>query len=153
MLKDINGKKIVDIITVGAVSEEKNSIEYFPDLRTIYIEIDDGYIKFISTEQYSRMNIEFVDSIDYLYEIDDDMSYAKSSILDIVLVGRYMEGNIINNIIYYGKEENMENINCKACEIILDNGEIIFLDPSFLCGISIGGIEKKKYFFFSNDNS
>lgn len=145
------GHTITDIVSVGTVSKEDTIIKYYPDFRMLYIEVDNVYIKFSSVEQYSRLQVEFVDKVDYSFEIDEDMEYAMSSLLDIVLVGRDMIGNDINQILYYDKEEK-DNILCKACEIRLANGQIIFLDPSFLCGISIGGIAQKEYYMECNSS-
>lgn len=156
MYREYKHKQILDIISVGAVSTDERIVDYYPDLRILYIKLNDGYIMFLSIEQYSKMQVKFVDKLEYEYEIEESMSYARSSILDIVLIGRDMEGNRINNILYYEKEENVNNsdaIYCKACEIVLENGQIIFLDPGFLCGISIGGVEKKKYYLSCNSNN
>lgn len=153
MGKDNNcyGKTITDIISVGYTDKENDVVTYHPNLNIIYIELGNTYIKFTSVEQYSKLKVEFVEKIDYVFgfEIEEDMEYANSSMIDIVLVGRDMLGNSIHHIVYYEKEEkDTEEICCRACEIVLDNGQLIFLDPSFLCGISIGGNEKKKYYLY-----
>lgn len=45
-----------------------------------------------------------------------------------------------------GTEEN-----CAAAKIILENGQMIFLDPSFVYGIGIGGKEQEEYWRYCSN--
>ena len=152
MLRRLEGKNIEDVISIGFVDKEDGVNVFYSDLRTLYFEFDNIYLKFESINQYSTLKVNLEEKVNFEYEIDEDMEYAISSIIDIVLIGRNMKGNILSKIIFYKKYIENNEIYCNACEIYLKNGQVIFLDPSFLCGISIGGIEKRNYFLNSLEN-
>lgn len=146
-------KVITDIISVGFVDIENDIAQFYPNPQWLYFEFDDYYIEFESIEQFSKLKIRFSDSINYSYEIDEDMVKAKSSIIDVVLISSMMLGNDINEICFSNIDfEDDEFIICDALKLILSNGQIIFLDPSFLFGIAIGK-EDQEAFWKNNLNS
>jgi len=67
-----------------------------------------------------------------------------SSIGDVVLVSTQFEENGINNMIFYGLEDGDDKLVCHALELMIRE-QVVFLDPGFLIGIGIGGIEQKQY--------
>ena len=140
MVKDNN---IEDIYLTGFVDIEDGIAQFYQDLRFIYFEINSKYIEFESINQFSKLKLKIVDSIQHNYEIDEDMMRAKSSIGEIILNDTMANGNDIDNIIFYNLEEKDELI-CDAVEIELVNGQVIFLDPSYYFGINIGGEEQKQ---------
>lgn len=139
MLSEIIGKEITDIYTVGFVDVEKGQAEYYPDLRWVYFEFEDVYVEFESIKQYSRLKMQKVDEVRYLFETDEDMMRARSSIRDIVLVDSFLVGNEVKRVELKGGGEE----ECCAAKIILENEHFIFLDPSFLHGIGMGGREQE----------
>ncbi len=139
----IKGKKIEDIYLTGFVDIENGIAQFFYDLRYMYFEINSKYIEFESINQFSKLRIKVVDSVQYSYEMDEDMMRAKTSISEIILNDTMANGNDINNIIFYNMVKGDELI-CDAVEIELVNGQVIFLDPSYYFGINIGGIEQKQ---------
>ena len=151
MLQRLEGKNIEDIISIGFVDKEDGINVFYSDLRTLYFEFDDIYLKFESINQYSTLKVNLKEKVNFAYEIDEDMEYAMSSIIDIVLIGRNMKGNMLSKLVFYKKYIEDNEIYCNACEIYLKNGQVIFLDPSFICGISIGGIEKRNYYLDSQE--
>lgn len=147
MIRDI--KKIVkdnnieDIYLTGFVDIEDGIAQFYHDLRFIYFEINSKYIEFESINQFSRLKVKIVDSVEHNFEIDEDMIKAKSSVSEIILNDTMANGNEIDNIVFYNLEEQEELI-CDAIEINLVNGQVIFLDPSYYFGINIGGKEQKR---------
>ena len=142
----IIGKKITDIYTVGFVYLEDGQTEFTPDLRWIYIEFEDILIEFESIEQYSRLRMEKVPDVRYLFEYDEDMIKARSSVKELVLVSSMLANNIVKDIVFIDGTER----NCAAAKIVLENGQIIFIDPGFPYGIGIGGKEQEEYWYFAN---
>lgn len=139
-------KVITDIISVGFVDIENDIAQFYSNPRWLYFEFDDYYIEFESIEQFSKLKIQFSDSINYSYEIDEDMVKAKSSIIDLVLISSIVSGNNINEICFVNiNSEEDEFIVCDALKLILSNGQIIFLDPSFLFGIAIGKEDQEEF--------
>ena len=139
--KLLKKNEIQNIFIVGAVDID-DEISFIPDLRYLYFMFDTFYILFKSVEQYSKLSFAIVDSIQYDYYVDEDMLKAKTSISDIVLDNSGAIGNDIRKIALYDFD-NTNNI-CSAAELFLSNGQIIFIDPSFLFGINIGGTRQKK---------
>lgn len=141
MLSKIIGKQLTDIYTVGFVYLFEEQREYTPDLRWIYFEFEDILLEFESIEQYSRLKIEKVSDIRYQFESDEDMIKVHSSIIEFVLVTSMLVNNTVKEIeLQDGTEKN-----CAAAKIILENGQIVFVDPSFVYGIGIGGKEQEEY--------
>lgn len=139
-------KVITDIISVGFVDIENDIAQFYSNPQWLYFEFDDYYIEFESIEQFSKLKIQFLDSINYSYEIDKDMVKAKSSIIDLVLISSMVSGNNINEICFVNiNSEEDEFIVCDALKLILSNGQIIFLDPSFLFGIAIGKEDQEEF--------
>lgn len=138
----LKNKTITDIYSVGFVDDEDGISVFHENLNYLYIEMESRYIKLQSINQYSALKIQMVDRIDYDYEIDEDWKKAKTSIANVVLNDSMSLGNKISKLILYNL--NDKELTCDAAEFVLENGQILFLDPSYLFGINIGGIEQKK---------
>lgn len=158
MIEDLKkltkGHNIEDIYLTGFIDIDDGIAQFCHDLRFVYFEINSKYIKFESINQFSKLKLKIVDSIEYDFEIDEDMIRAKSSVSEIVLNDTMANGNDIDNIIFYNLE-GQEEIICDAVEIKLVNGQVIFLDPSYYFGINIGGKEQKQLWkinFKENEN-
>ncbi len=146
MFSTIIGKQLTDIYTVGFVYLFEEQCEFTPDLRWIYLEFEDQLLEFESIEQFSRLKIEKVSDIRYQFESDEDMIKVKSSIIEFALVASMLVKNTVKEIkLIDGTEKN-----CAAAKIILENGQIIFLDPGFVYGIGIGGREQEKHWYYNN---
>jgi hypothetical protein len=145
MLSTVIGKRLTDIYTVGFIYLEEEQSEYTPDLRWIYFEFEDILLEFESIEQYSRLSMEKVTEVRYQFECDEDMIKVKSSIIEFILVSSMLANNIVKDIeLIDGTQKN-----CAAAKIVLENGQIIFIDPSFLHGIGVGGKEQEEYWYFN----
>ena len=90
--------------------------------------------------------MERVLEVRYRFECDEDMIKVKPSIIEFILVSSMLVNNIVKDIeLKDGTEKN-----CSAAKIILENGQIIFVDPSLPYGIGVGGREQEKYWYYSN---
>lgn len=132
------------IYLTGFVDIEDGVAQFYPDLRFIYFEVNSSFIEFESIEQYSKLKIKIVNSVNHNFEIDEDMMKGKASVSEIILTQDSAIGNYIDIIKFYNLEKKEDEIICDAVELILKNKQVIFLDPSFYFGINIGGIEKKE---------
>ena len=75
------------------------------------------------------------------------MIKVKTSIKDLVLVSSILADNIVKNIeIIEGTERN-----CAAAKIVLENEQMIFIDPSFPYGIGVGGEKQEEYWHSANN--
>lgn len=144
--QEIIGKRLTDIYSVGFIDTENNVGQYYPDYRWIYIELDKNtIIEMESCEQFSRLKVQKVEDVRYLFEVDEDMIKAKSSIQEIVLVTSMLKGNKVKEFILIEPEQVDHVCFCGAVKIILENGQVVFLDPTFIYGIGIGGVYQEKY--------
>lgn len=142
--KLVENNDIEDIYLTGFVDIEDGIAEFYPDLRFIYFEINSKFIEFESINQYSKLRIKVVSSVNHNFEIDKDMMKGKASVSEIILTQDGAIGNCIDNIKFYNLEKKEEELICDAVEITLQNKQVIFMDPSFYFGINIGGYEQKK---------
>ena len=137
MLSSIIGKKLTDIYVVGFIYLEEKQSEFIPDLRWVYFEFEEMLVEFESFDQYNRLRMERVSDVQYRFETDEDMITVKSSVKDLVLVSSILANSIVKDIeLRDGTERN-----CAAAKIVLENGQIIFIDPNKR---SIGIMQMKK---------
>ncbi len=134
--------KIEDIYTVGFVDVEGEEYQYYPLYNYLFIELGNKIIRLEANQDNLRLSFKIVDGMDYQFEIDEEMLYAKSSINTIVLDDIWSSSNNVKEVLFYGLDELSNS--CLAAEIILLNGQVIFLDPSYEFGINIGGERLKE---------
>lgn len=150
MLEKLTGifksNSIQDIYLVGFVDIEDGVADFCPDMRYYYFEVGEQYIEFESIDQYSKLSVNIVDSIRYQFEIDEDMLPCKTSVSQIILTDSMSAKNTVKSIIINGMElNNKEQIICDSIQLNLNNGQELFIDPSFYFGINIGGAEQRKF--------
>ena len=149
MLSSIIGKKLTAIYVVGFIYLEEKQSEFIPDLRWVYFEFEEMLVEFESFDQYNRLRMERVSDVQYRFETDEDMITVKSSVKDLVLVSSILANSIVKDIeLRDGTERN-----CAAAKIVLENGQIIFIDPSFPYGIGLGGKEQEEYWHYANEKA
>lgn len=137
---------IQDIYLLGFVDIEDGEADFCPDMRYYYFEIGEKYIAFESINQYSKLSIRLVDSIQFQFEIDKDMLPCKMSVNGIVLTDSMSAKNTVKSFIINGMEYiDNQLIVCNSFQLNLYNGQELFIDPSFYYGINIGGGEQRKF--------
>ena len=141
IFKNISKDEITDVLIGGYVDNENDLLRFYPDFRVVSIEFGTTYLTLESVDQYSLLKFTISGLFEYNLEIDEDMQRTICSIRDIVLDNPDALDNRINEIIIYDRNKSDT---CAAMEIKLVNGQMIFIDPSFLFGINIGGERKKR---------
>lgn len=137
---------IQDIYLLGFVDIEDGVADFCPDMRYYYFEVGEKYIELESINQYSKLSVRIVDSIRYQFEIDEDMLPCKMSVSQIILTDSMSAKNTVKSFVINGMESNDNNqIVCNSLQLNLDNGQELFIDPSFYYGINIGGAEQRKF--------
>ncbi|ASA20282.1 hypothetical protein [Paenibacillus donghaensis] len=137
---------IQDIYLLGFVDIEDGVGDFCPDMRYYYFEVGEQYIEFESINQYSRLSVKIVDSIRYQFEIDEDMLPCKTSVSQIILIDSMSAKNTVKSIVINGIDfKNKEQIICHNLQLNLENGQELFIDPSFYYGLNIGGAEQRKF--------
>ena len=99
-------------------------------------------------EQYSKLRLTLTKKEKYIYEIDEDFIYAKSSIKDVVLTNAVCHlGNDVKQWVFYNCIDHDQFLICDAIRMTLGNGQVIFIDPKFLFGMRIGGINQEECWY------
>lgn len=78
---------------IGFVDIEGGAAQFYHDLRFLYFEINFKFIEFEAINQFSKLRINVLDSVEYKYEIGEDMVAAKSSVAEIILNDTMADGN------------------------------------------------------------
>ncbi|WP_321388940.1 hypothetical protein [uncultured Enterococcus sp.] len=142
MLKKLKEKLqnniIEDIYVTGYLYENDEGInEFSPTMDFLYFEFEDYYVEIHALDQDIKIELNVVDSINYNFEVDEDMVASKSTVGQLILD---MEtGNSIANIKFYNLEEKNDSLICEALELRLENGQLIFCDSLSYDGLNIGG--------------
>jgi hypothetical protein len=126
---------------MGVIEINDNSIsEFIKDNRLIYFQLGIYFIKFQVIENYSKFSITITEKISYESEFED----CNPCVIDIG--GNILKNPLIDNkiikICFYNVEITNNEIISDAFQIKLENGQDIFLDPSF-DGINIGNLDVK----------
>lgn len=152
--KKIERENLVDIFLCGVVDFENSLAEFTPILTYIFFVFETEIIKFESIEQHSKLKIKYVDAVtcEFDFELEEDMYPARTSISEIVLTDTLAE-NTVNYIQIYGESIINNELICYAISFKLNCGQEIFLDPSYIFGINIGGQEQKNAWFNNYPNS
>ena len=67
LIRIVKDKNIDDIYLTGFVDIEDGIAQFYHDLRFVYLELDDKYLRFESIEQFSRLRISIVNAINFDY--------------------------------------------------------------------------------------
>ncbi len=132
---------IQDIYILGFVDIEEGKADFSPDMRCFYFEFGDQYI-----EQYSKLSVRIVDSVQYKFDIDEDMFPCTTSVNQLILMDSMSAKNNVSSFVIHGLECNAaDHIVCHSLQLNLENGQELFIDPSFYYGINIRGVEQRRF--------
>jgi len=145
LLKISNISKIEDIYVFGYSDNDNGILKFNSDLRLIYFVMDSFYIRFESIENYSRLEVSIQKKLAYPfeYELESELTMTISSLKDLLLLDSMSNSNKISKLTFFNPDDDNCLI-CDALEITLMNNQLIFFDPSYYFGISVGGLEQKK---------
>ena len=138
----ISEENISDILSTGIVDIEEGIAEFIPMANYIFIEFMTKIIKFELVEESLKLKLNYVDSITYDFEVEEDMYPAKSSISNFILTSTLADNTVKLIEVYDGKQTENE-ISCCAISFLLSSGQELFLDPASCFGLNIGGMEQK----------
>lgn len=134
--------KLDDIILTGITSVEDRIAEFIPDSRHVYFDFNDILIEFQSVGQYSKIRIGQAESVIHKPDFEDVLpGYAS---IGSFIFTNPMGTNKVKSISFINAKEYDFSIECDVLEIILENGQLLFIDPTFF-GINIGGEEQRMF--------
>lgn len=143
--KLVSKHPIEDVYLTGFVDIEEGVVEFCPEMRYLYLQFGEEYLELESVNQFSKLKITIAESVNHNFEIDEDMSPARASIDEVILVDTLADNRINSMKLINSTDETDKSIICDALELQLKSGQLIFVDPSFHYGIGLGGMFQKKY--------
>ncbi|MDE1461738.1 hypothetical protein [Spartinivicinus poritis] len=149
----IKHKKLDDIIHIGVVDFEDKIAEVTTFHTHLFLEVGQVFVKLESIEQYSRLKTSITKEVDFTFdfEIEEEMSLCKYSAANVYMTSSLAD-NKIDSITFYGAESVSNQIECLALSIKLDNGQVLFFDPTYLFGIKVGSIKEIDKFIENSSN-
>ncbi|WP_061236042.1 hypothetical protein [Leptospira weilii] len=145
----VSDNMIQDIKTWGLFDLADGIGEFIPQFKFLYLCTSSGIIAFESIEQYSKLKISCHEKIQLPLELEfikreEDLILTILSISELILVNP-MADNLVDKMEIFNYVQLQDEIHCDSLNVILKNKQNIFLDPTFLQGIKIGGIEQYKF--------
>lgn len=116
--------------------EENGMSEFVANTDYLIFEFGEQLIKIQSIEQYSKISVSKVDTIQISIDLEDVVP-AKSRISGVIFNNPLIDNKVAVIELFNLQVNNTEFI-CDAFKLVLSNNQEIFLDPSWL-GINIGG--------------
>ncbi len=139
----LKGDLITDIQQIGFADIEDGIADMSISHQFLFIEFDSQMLKFESVDQFSKMQIDYVDEIEFEPILDEGLINAKNSISEIVLNDTLADNKVIS-IDLFGIEKSEKLLRLQAITFHLVDGQEIFLDPTYIFGINIGGEKLRK---------
>lgn len=144
-MKYFIGKPLTDLVLVGSMEVEPNHVNPSINHEYLYVKINGRLFLFSSINQMSELCVVETNAIDYNYDIDEDDRYFSISIRDLILLDTVSDINV-QSVYEYTLDGSL-----KAIELILENGQLLFIDPTYYTGIKIGGDMVRKAFIDNHE--
>lgn len=143
ILQSLVGLKLEDIVLAGYFDPD-DPAEFAPMLSRVYLIIGERMVQLtLDDTTTTSLLIRFVETIEVTIQMEEDLTWCRSSMGDFLLTNPRFE-NVISKIIVYFDNDG-DNEKYRAIEFVLNSGQLIFFDPQFLDGINFGGQDQKDY--------
>ncbi|MCX5743100.1 MAG: hypothetical protein NT062_11470 [Proteobacteria bacterium] len=130
------------MLVAGFVDPTERPLRFHAMYRSVFLECGGTLLSFGVLADTGRMQIASIRSVHVVVELDDDLQPASTSIRETVLEDP--DGsNRIRTIQLWDTEGGPDGIECAAARLDLENGQIVFIDPTYHFGIRIGGIHQQ----------
>lgn len=132
------GTEMGDVLIAGYVGQtDDGRVEFCPTYYAYFFECGAVLLTFRAVPYAGRMRISRGDVV-IRDDLDPDLKPAWASIGTTVL-----ENSIgptpLRALHLWGVDETTEGVECDAAQFDLANGQTIFLDPTYIFGIRLGG--------------
>ncbi len=147
ILKEILNVGFTDIILAGFVeidSDTRIATSYFNEDR-FYLEFEEYFVLFEMDEEQDEFRVTVKDEIEFNFPIDEDDFYSQTSVYDLFVIDTVSQLEI-TKVNKYNSDNKL-----KAVELILSNGQLLFLDSTYHTGIKMGGDQVKNAFVKNHD--
>jgi hypothetical protein len=133
------GAQLMDVLIAGYLDADEG-IQRFRSLKqALFLVFEKFTIKLSSFEDSARLRIEKVTGVTYdLGNSDEELRPAFASI-EYELLDYPDDNNFIEGLLLWDARELTNCIDCAAMRIELTREQTLFVDPSHVLGIKVGG--------------
>lgn len=135
--KIIAENKFQNIWYIGEIDDSGSIKELIKNTNFIYFELGRKIIRLKAIESYGRISVKLFEDFEYEYAED----IAKVNMGNIIFLNPLVS-NGMRRMGFINLEERPEELIADSISIKLENGQELFIDPSF-CELKIGGVEQK----------
>lgn len=137
--KVIKENNFDNVWCLGEFNEENEVIELIKNTNYIYFQLEKIILRFKAVESYGKISVKIFE--DYIYEYSEEV--GRVSLGDFIFINPLIN-NKIRRIGFVNLEDGKDELIADFISIKLDNGQELFMDPSFF-QLKIGGIDQKKF--------
>lgn len=129
-----------DIYLIGLLDQDETPAQFCPQLRQLYLELGGELLELRCVEDTGTLGVRTVAEFSEVPWNSDGLPTCTMSIRDLVLTDSDAN-NQVTDFRLFGASFDPSGLTCLAVQLQLENGQVLFLDPSYHFGIRIGGSE------------
>ena len=143
MIKDLfnilKSNPITNIFIVGYIDSDSNLKRFNVIQVELYLEFKDFLLRCSSVNQYSKLKIDIVDEISYVFDwqIEEEDEFCYCSISDMYLSDPYGTNMISSAEFLLDDECNIDDGLVQCARLSIGDKDYLFLDPTHTFGIQI----------------
>ena len=146
IIAELAATTLDDIHVVGFVDGDESPQRFHGQLRLIYLDLGGQLVELRCVEDTGKMRIALASEFSRPPYLDDDLPYCVMSIREIVLADPDAENRLLA-VRLWGVQFDNESLICSAMQLDVENGQVVFADPSHHYGIHLGGPEQRASWF------
>ncbi|MFC1641666.1 hypothetical protein ACFL5O_03105 [Myxococcota bacterium] len=146
ILSELAATTLDDIHVVGFVDDDESPCRFHGQFRVMYLDLGGQLLELRCIEDTGRIRMALAREFSKPPDLDDDLQPCVMSIRELVLVDPDGENRMVALRLWGALFDN-ESVTCSAAQLELENGQVVFADPSYHFGIRLGGPEQKATWF------
>jgi hypothetical protein len=139
---ELRRTRINDIQIAGFV-DQTEALSFQPMLQFIYLSFGSHLLELRTVGTTGTMCLSFAEGIRHGFDIEDGMQPATMSLNELVLLDPEGSNELVE-LRFWSPIEVGEELRCSAMRLDLNNGQKIFVDPTYHFGFRLGGLEQER---------
>ena len=141
-LQPLCGKSLTDLQVVGVVCPTHQGHHFTPFFEQVFWVLCSGLIELSTFEQGESLRLRWINAILPACNHDPEAPLATSSIAPVILRDVHADSPIQSIKVFNARIES-DGLHCEALQLLLQNRQVLFFDPTYTFGIRIGGSEQE----------